>query len=416
MPRQRLQRLTTALLLGAALAAAGCSGKSAPPPAPVVTVQAAAAARRPIAQIVDTEAELHARHVATIVPKISAPIAHFYVQRGSRVRAGQLLAVLENRDLTAAVEQARGAYEQAKANYARSLRESLPQQIEQARLNLAATRQAAAAQRAVYRSRQKLYRAGALARNLLNQSQVAYIQARNQYQLAQARLQGLEAVGNQAGRQLAQGQLAAAKGQYQAALANLQYSEIRSPIAGVVTDRPLNQGQMANAGQPLMTVMDLRQVIARAYVSPADAALLRIGDPALLRAGNGDPPLPGRVSVVSPALDPNSTTVQVWVQAANPGGRLQPGATVPVSITARTVPDAVVIPAAAILTASDGSTSVMLIGADQIARQTAVKVGIRQGSEAQILSGLRPGQQVVTAGAYGLPDGTRVIVAPGGGE
>jgi RND family efflux transporter MFP subunit len=145
-----------------------------------------------------------------------------------------------------------------------------------------------------------------------------------------------------------------------------------------------------------------------------------VGDSATISAGEGGPEVSGKVSVVSPALDPNSTTVQVWVEAPNPGERLKPGSTVQVSMVARTVPNALVVPAAAVLTADDGSTSVMVIGADQIAHQTPVTTGVHSGNEVQIESGLAAGQQVVTTGAFGLPDATKVHVttapAPGAGS
>lgn len=394
----------------AAAVIAGCGGKAPAEPQPVVSVQAAIAQQASIQQIVSSDAQIYARSIATIVPKISAPIEKFYVNRGSYVRAGQLLAVLENKDLAAVVEQAKGAYEQAEANYATSTQENLPQLVQQAKLNVLATRQAADAQQQIYESRLKLYKSGAIARNLMTQSHVAYIQARNQYELAVAKLNGLTSIGHAQALRLAAGQLAAAKGQYQAALANLQYSEIRSPITGVVTDRPLYEGQMATAGTPLMTVMDLAHVIARAYISPDQAGLLRAGDPATLVEGNATKDVAGKVAIVSPALDPNSTTVQVWVEAPNPGDQLKPGSTVRVNMIAKTVKNAIVVPAAAVLTASDGTTSVMVVGPNHIAHQANVTTGIHSGDEVQILSGVLPGQTVVTAGAYGLPDGTAVKI------
>ena len=244
----------------------------------------------------------------------------------------------------------------------------------------------------------------------MNESHVAYIQARNQYEMALAQLKGLEAIGRGAALQSAAGQLAAAKGRYQAALANLRYSEIRSPITGVVTDRPLYEGQMATAGTPMMTVMDLADVIGRTYISPQQAALLKVGDAASIEPGSGLADVPAKVTVVSPALDPGSTTVQVWVEAPNPGDRLKPGETVRVSMVARTIANAIVVPSSAILTADDGTTSVMVIGPKDHAHQTTVQTGVTSGSEVQILSGLHEGERVVTTGAYGLPDGTKVVV------
>src|SRR5881227_1201017 len=99
--------------------------------------------------------------------------------------------------------------------------------------------------------------------------------------------------------------------------AQLSYSEIRSPIAGVITDRPLYPGEMASTSAPLLTVMDISSVIAKIHVPQADALLLRKGDKAVIEV-SGLEKFPATVMLVSPALDPNSTTVEVWVQAKNP--------------------------------------------------------------------------------------------------
>jgi HlyD family secretion protein len=103
--------------------------------------------------------------------------------------------------------------------------------------------------------------------------------------------------------------------------------------------------------------------------------------------------------------------VEVWVEAANLKDQLRPGATVNVSMVARTVKNALVVPSAAILTADNGGTSVMVIGSEQVARQTTVQTGIHEGDEVQIVGGLHAGEQVVSGGAYGLPDGTKVRIA-----
>lgn len=411
--RKIARRAGIGIILAGSLTWIGCATTSSTLGGPVMTVQVTTVKRKTLQQVVSTNAVLYARSQASIVPKISAPVERFYVNRGSRVHAGQLLATLENKDLQANVEQTKGAYEQAQAAYATNTKVNLPAEIQAAQLNVQETRQAMQATQLVYQSRQKLFKAGAIARNLMEQSHVSYIQARNQYEIAVAKLKGLQAVGQSAALQSAKGQLASAKGQYEAALANLQYSEIRSPINGVVTDRPLYEGQMATAGTPLMTVMDLAHIIGRVYISPQQAALLKVGDSASIVLSTGQPDVPAKVTVVSPTLDPNSTTVQVWVEANNPGDKLKPGDTVNVNMVARTVKNALVIPAESILTATDGTTSVLVVGPDDVAHQTDVKTGITDDDEVQIVSGLHAGQQVVTTGAYSVPDGTKVKIENG---
>jgi len=75
---------------------------------------------------------------------------------------------------------------------------------------------------------------------------------------------------------------------------------------------------------------------------------------------------------------------------------------------AKTISDALVIPSVSLLTAQDGSTTVMLAGSDGKAHQQTVKAGIRQGEQVQILDGLKAGDRVVGSGAYGLPDNTKI--------
>ncbi|OLB20128.1 MAG: efflux transporter periplasmic adaptor subunit [Acidobacteriales bacterium 13_2_20CM_55_8] len=378
---------------------------------PVVPVQVATVEKTTLQRTVTAEAVLFPLQQSAIVPKISAPVKAFYVKRGSRVRKGQLLAVLENRDLAAAAQENQGAYNQAEATYATTTSAQLPEEIQKAQLDTQAAKQMLDAQQKIYNSRQELFQQGAIPRKELDQAGVDLTQARNQYQIAQKHLDALMATGKQQALKSAAGQLQSAKGKYMGAEAQMSYSQIRSPIDGVVTDRPLYPGEMAAAGTPIVTVMDISQVIVKAHIPQPEAALLKVGDKATITVPGESAPVDAKVTVVSPALDPNSTTVEIWVQAKNPEQRLKPGTSVQVSMVAQTVPDALVIPAAALLTGQDGTTSVMVVGTDNRAHQRPVSVGIRQGDQVQITEGLQPGDRVIASGAYGLPDNTQVTVA-----
>jgi HlyD family secretion protein len=378
---------------------------------PVVPVQVAIVEKTTLQRTVTAEAVLSPLQQSALVPKISAPVKVFYVKRGSPVRKGQLLAVLENRDLAAAAQENQGAYNQAEAAYATTTSAQLPEEIQKAQLDTQAAKQTLDAQQKIYNSRQELFQQGAIPRKELDQAGVDLTQARNQYQIAQKHLDALMATGKQQALKSAAGQLESAKGKYMGAEAQMSYSQIRSPIDGVVTDRPLYPGEMAAAGTPIVTVMDISQVIAKAHIPQPEAALLKVGDKATITVPGQTDPVDARVTVVSPALDPNSTTVEIWVQAKNPDQRLKPGTSVQVSMVAQTIADAVVIPAAALLTGQEVTSSVMLVGADYRAHQKTVSVGIRQGDQFQITEGLQPGDRVIASGAYGLPDNTQVTVA-----
>ncbi|MDE3154512.1 MAG: efflux RND transporter periplasmic adaptor subunit [Acidobacteriota bacterium] len=402
---------TCVLAIGLAVLAAGCS-KAPAEQEPVVTVQTATVVHAPIADLVSADAVLYPLTQAAIVPKVTAPVERFYVQRGQRVRKGQLLVVLEHQDLAAAALQSQGLYQEAQANYETTRAADLPAQVQKAQLDVTTSKQALDAQQQVYRDRQMLFKQGALPQRDVETATVALAQAKSAYAQAVQQLHALQSVTRAQTIRMAEARVTAAQGQYKGAQATLDYATIHSPIDGWVTDRPFYAGEMATAGQPLLTVMDTSSVVARAPVPATQAGRVRVGDAATVTVPGLDHPAAGRVTVVSPALDPSSTTVQVWVQVPNPDGQLKPGTSVQVAIVTRSVQDALVIPAPALLTAPDGTHSVMVVGKDQTAHSRDVEVGITEDGRVQIAKGLTAGETVVTTGGYALPDGTRVQPQP----
>ena len=407
--KQYGRSVAASCLAALVLISASCSSDKGDK-APTVTVQVAPVEKTTIEHTINAQAILFPLQQAAIVPKISAPVQKFLVKRGSPVKEGQLLAVLENKDLSAAAQDSEGAYKQAQAVYETTTAASLPEEIRKAEADAQQAQQVLDAQEKVFESRQKLFEQGALPRKELDQSRVDITQARNQYDIARTHLEKLLAIGKQDEIKAAEGQRDSAKGKYLGAQAQLGYSEIHSPINGVVTDRPLYPGEMAAAGTPLLTVMDISSVIAKAHIPQNEAAALKVGDNGTMTIPGMDKPIEGKVTIVSPALDPNSTTVEVWFEAKNPKHELRPGTSVQLALTARTIKDALVVPASSVLTGPDGSASVMVAGSDGLAHQQAVKLGIRNGDDVQILEGLKEGDRVVSSGAYGLPDKTKIKI------
>src|SRR5271165_6099119 len=223
---------------------------------PEVTVQAAKVEKQSIRQVIRSEAVLFPKNQAAITPKVVAPVRKFYVNRGSAVHAGELLAVLENRDLSAAQAENKGAYEQAQAAYGLETKSALPEEWQKAELDLKTAKDDYEAQQKVYDSRQLLFEQGAMPRKELDASRVALAQAKATYELAQKHLALLQSIGKQEQLKSAQGQLTSAQGKYEGAAAQLAYTEVRSPINGVITDRPYYPGETPAAGMPLLTVMD----------------------------------------------------------------------------------------------------------------------------------------------------------------
>jgi multidrug efflux pump subunit AcrA (membrane-fusion protein) len=381
--------------------------KEAEAPAPV---QVTAVTQDTIRRIVAGDGMVFPRDQASVMPKIAAPVQRFLVQRGDHVKQGQLLAVLESRDLTASAAESQAVLAQTEANLRSTTSAQIPEAIVKAQTDVDTARQTEEAAKKLLDNREKLLQQGALARKLVDDAQVAYAQAHGTLLSAQEHLRSLQAVGKEEQIKTAASQVEAARSHLQSTEAQVAYARIVSPINGVVADRPLYAGEMATPGSPVVTVMDISKIIARANVPQNQSASVRIGQPATITQVDTNQTVEGKVTVVSPATDPNSTTVQVWVQADNPGELLKPGTSVHVAIMTEVIKATPVVPITAILPGEEGGTACLVITADNIAHRRPVKLGVREGDKVQILNGVRPGEEVVIVGGIGLDDKAKVKV------
>ena len=413
----RLMRAEAVVLAAAALPLvllAGCKQSAAPQVQ--VTVQAEHPEMGPISEQINADAILQPLAEAAITSRISAPVKKFYVQRGQRVKAGELLVTLENADLAAAAMDSKGSLEAAQAAYATATKAQVPEDTLRAESDFAQAKANLELNQGIVKSRKQLFTEGAIPGRDLDTAQAALVQAQAAYDAAKQHLDAMKSVSREAALKAAQGQLTSAEGKYKGAEAQVDFSELRSPINGVVTDRPLFAGETAAAGVPLITVMDTSALLAKTHIAQNLARQMKVGDKAEVHLQGDADPVPAKVSMVSPALDPGSTTVEVWLKVDNKEGKLKVGTPVKVSVTGTTVAQAMKVPDSAILTAADGTKSVMVIGNDGAAQHKPVKLGIDDGTDVQITSGLTPTDMVITAGAYGLDEGTKVKVGAAGGD
>ena len=395
------RRLVAAATVGCALAASGCSREKPEDVQPVVTVDVAPVLTSTIQGKVRGDALLFPTQQAAIVSKMSGPVKKFYVNRGDRVRAGQLLAELANADLLAAVTESQAAFNQAEAAYQTAIKATLPEAAQKAELDMQAAKEVMDAQQAVLTSRQDLFKQGAIAQKDVNDAQVAFVQARNQYQTAQRHLENLRGFASAQEIKGAEAQRDAAKGRLENAQAQLSYSRIVSPIDGVVTERPLYAGETAASGSPACDRdghFARHCPHARSAVRGKPAQSRRGRESAGAEQGSGA----GKITQISPALDAGGTTVEVWTEVPNADGLLKPGTSLQVEMIAQTVADALVIPQSAVLTSASGATSVIVIDADNKPHKESVMLGVRDAGNVQVTDGLSSGQRVVTVGAFGL--------------
>jgi RND family efflux transporter MFP subunit len=416
LARHRLAACTAGIpLLIALVSLAGCK-KPETVPTPEVTVQASQPHTGTIALEITADATLSPLAQASIAPKVTAPVKKFLVQRGAHVHAGELLATLENNDLAAAALDNEGAYSAAKAGYEVATGATVPEDYTKAELDLKQAQANLDLNKSIVNGRTQLFSQGAIPGRDLDTAQAALVQAQAAYDIAKQHFESVQKTSNKASLAAAKGQLDSARGKYLGAQALLSYTEIRSPMDGVVTDRPLFAGETAPAGSPLVTVMDTSALIAKVHIGQMLAQQLAVGSPATLKVPGLDDEVDAKVSLISPALDPGSTTVEVWVRVENKNGTLKAGTPVKATISGKEVKNALILPVEALQAAPDGSKFVLVITADGTVKKHPITVGIQTAKEAQILTGITAADNVVTTGAYGLDEGTKVKVGAAGGD
>src|SRR6185312_14053241 len=139
-----------------------------------------------------------------------APVKRFYVQRGAKVKAGELLAVLENRDLEAAALDNKGAYTAAQASYQTATKAQVPEDLQKAQLDLAQTKATLDLNQSIVNSRKQLFSEGAIPGRDLDTAMATLVQAQAAYETAKKHLEGVESVGHKAALESAKGQLTSA--------------------------------------------------------------------------------------------------------------------------------------------------------------------------------------------------------------
>ena len=398
------------MLAAFALLPLGCK-KEETTPVPLVYVQATHPEQGSISEQINADATLAPLAQAAISPKVTAPVKKFYVQRGARVKAGQLLATLENTDLAAAALDNKGSYDAAQATYDSATRATVPEDYTKANLDFAQAKANLDLAQSIATARTALFAQGAIPGRDLDTAKAALVQAQAAYDIAKQHLDSVKGFSNKDALASAEGTLTSAKGKYLGAAAQLSYTEIRSPIDGFVTDRSLFAGETVAAGAPLLTVMDTSALIAKLHISQVLAQQLTIGAPATITVPGVAESVPAKVSLISPALDPGSTTVEVWLRVENPKATLKPGTFVHAAITGRTAKNALTIPSEAVQTGNDGgSKSVLVITADSKAHKKGITLGLQNAESVQVLTGLTASDMVITTGGYGLDEGTKVKI------
>ncbi len=203
--------------------------------------------------------------------------------------------------------------------------------------------------------------------------------------------------------------LDALRAAYASAKLELNYTEIRAPIKGVISLRNIKVGNTIKPNDPTFTVTDLDPLLAYVHVPEKEFRKIAPQQNAeVVVDALGGERFVGSISRISPTVDPQTGTFRARVEVVDPSRRLKPGMFARVNIVYERRQDALQLPRSAILDA-DGTQSVFVIANDK-AEQRVIKTGLSNGGWIEVTAGLKGTEQVVTVGQAGLKTGTQVKV------
>ncbi|HEX6650985.1 MAG TPA: efflux RND transporter periplasmic adaptor subunit [Pyrinomonadaceae bacterium] len=381
---------------------------------PTVSVKVAKAEKEAIAAPVTAVGTIWPREKADVSAKISAQIKSMALLKNKLVHAGEVIAVLESRDLQAQRAEAVAALNEARANERSVVTGTIPKTNAEDQKALLDARAKVNVARATYERRRVLYEKGGISKKDLEASQLELTTAEDELRLEEQTVALRSRSLNPNDRALASARTAQAQQRVATLDAQLSYATIRSPITGIVTDQFQYEGEFASAAGKLVSIADTSTVIVKAPFSDTAVAQLKTGDSAtVLPTDTSAEEMHGQITLLSRASDPTNRTVEVWVTLGNGDGKLRANGAAQVTIAANAKDDAIVVPVSAVtLETSDATEGTVMVVDDQsVAHETKVTIGIRTPEKVEIVEGLKGGETVVIEGNYALPDKTKVEVA-----
>jgi len=327
--------------------------------------------------------------------KASGIVKKLYVEYGDRVKKGQLLAQLDKAEIAAGVEQSRAALLAAQANLKGSEADFERAKVDAEGPDVPLLKRA-------YERNLEMQRSGVVSQSALDDAEKDYRMAVNKQNVARAQMTVLQAKIAQSQAQVAEDQANLKQLEEQ-----LNYTDIVSPIDGIVLSRDVEMGDavssilvLGSSATLVMTIGDTSQVYVKGKVDESDIGRVYLKQPARIKVESfKDKTFNGVVTKISPmgVEKDNVTTFEVRVSIDNPGGELKAEMTANAEIILDEHKNVLQIPEGAIIYDKDRKASVEMPdpkGKDG-QRKVAINIGISNGAKTEVLSGLKEGDQVI---------------------
>src|SRR5271170_2487510 len=365
-----------------------------------------------------------AHHTINVNSKVTGRLAWIGVEKGDKVKEGQVLVRLEDQEFRASHEQAKGALDNARAYFDELQHGSRPEEVQQAQHNLDEARATLVNDKLTLDRTKELAGAGVVSRQALDDATAKFEADQQRANSLEKAFQLMRIGPRQEEIARAQGALAQAQGQLDYAESQLDATVIRAPVTGTILDRTAEKGELitaqfasAAAGGPqgsVVSLADLNDLQVELDIAQADFARLGPKQKGVITTdAYPDRRYKGEIAQISPEANRQKATVQVKVQVLNPDEYLRPEMNATVKFLADEQKSSSAQPAGAFVPASalldhDGK-KIVFLAFDGKAHLREVHV-LSQRSDGFLVDGLVGGESVISQAPQGLKDGDSIKI------
>jgi HlyD family secretion protein len=363
-----------------------------------------------------------ARAQVEVASKITGRVISLQVREGDHVRQGQVIARLDNLEVSAQVRQADANLAAAKARLAELEAGSRPQEIERAKAHMERAKADLNNAAVNLHRTEQLVKKGVLQQQALDDARARFEMTGKAHQAAQEDYELARLGPRQEAIDLARAQVRQAEAELAYAQAQLENTIIRAPVSGTVLDRFVDLGEMVTTGftsergarQALISIADVSDLQVELDITEADIARVELNQPTVITPdAYQDRHYQGIVEYIAAVANRQRATIQTKVKVLTPDRFLRPdmGARVTFYQKGADVPQPsarVMVPTAAVI--NQGGRAVVFLIKDQKAAMQPVTTGRQEAGYVEILTGLRGGESVIIDGQAGLKDGDKIAV------
>jgi multidrug efflux pump subunit AcrA (membrane-fusion protein) len=344
-----------------------------------------------------------------VLSKVSGILEKIHLEQGDKIKANQVIAMVEREEKEAQVQEAQAALDVLRARWAQMETGARPEEIVQAEQLVCQTKASWETSLDNYTRLKNLKERDFISQQRLDEAMLQVTIKEAEYRSAKEKLTLLKKGARQEDRDALLAQIRQAEAALRLAQIHLKNTTIRAPISGIISKRFLDQGAFVSTSSPIVRIVSMDRVKVLVQVVESELAQLRVGAKSEIYVdAYREEVFKGEVSCISPTVDPESRMADIEIQVINKDHRLKPGMFARVNLVVQRRNEVLLLPKDSLIGESGSPRVFVHENGKALLRE--VSLGLEGDKYVEIVSGLQEGEEVIIAGQYELKDKMHVSV------